>query len=183
MCETLKKAAAAMRDGEVDFALAGGFASWARGGPASDHDLDFAVRPEHAERALDVLADAGMRPERPPEGWLYKAFDGDVMVDLIFQPTGMEIDDDVLGRADELEVNATSMRVMAADDILATKLLAMSEHHLDYEGCLEMARALREQIDWAAIEQRCAESPFAKAFFVLARELGIADDKVGASGA
>ena len=42
-----------------------------RGGPESDHDLDFMLKQEDAERALDVLSREGMRPEKPPEGWLY----------------------------------------------------------------------------------------------------------------
>ncbi|MGH3053211.1 MAG: nucleotidyltransferase domain-containing protein [Gaiellaceae bacterium] len=68
MIETLKKAAAALREAEVPFMLGGGLACWARGGPESDHDLDLMFRPEDADRALDVLASTGMRPEKPPEG-------------------------------------------------------------------------------------------------------------------
>jgi hypothetical protein len=70
MLVTLKKAAGALRDAGVPFMLGGGLAVWVRGGPESDHDLDFMLRPEDADEALDVLAGAGMRPERPPEAWL-----------------------------------------------------------------------------------------------------------------
>ena len=119
-----------------------------RGGPPTDHDLDFLIKPEDAERALAVLADAGLRPERPPEEWLFKAFDGDVMVDLIFNPAGLEMTDEVLERGEALEVEAMTMRVMRPEDLLVTKLMAMTEHTLNYRSCLEIARALREQIDW-----------------------------------
>jgi len=40
---------------------------------------------------------------------------------------------------------------------------------------LELARSLREQIDWDAVRARTAESPFAKAFFTLVEELGIVE--------
>ncbi len=173
MQETLKKSAAALRDAEIPFALAGGFAVWARGGPQSDHDLDFMLKPEDAERALTTLGETGMRMERPPEGWLYKAFDGDVMVDLIFEPTGVEVDDALLDRADEREVVALRMKVLAAEDVMVTKLLALREHELDYDGVLESARSLREQIDWNDVRARTAESPFVRAFFTLAEELEI----------
>ena len=53
--------------------LGGGLAAWARGGPPTEHDVDFFVRAEDAERALEALVEAGMKPERPPEGWLLKA--------------------------------------------------------------------------------------------------------------
>jgi Nucleotidyl transferase of unknown function (DUF2204) len=172
--ETLKRSAAALRDADVPFALAGGLAAWARGGPESNHDLDFVVKPEDADRALDALAQAGMRPEKPPEGWLYKAFDGDVMIDLLFTPSGIEVDDEVLARAEELEVAATRMPVVSLEDVIATKLLALKEHELDYDSLLEMVRPLREQIDWDELRRRTEHSPFAKAFFTLVEELGIA---------
>jgi hypothetical protein len=63
LLETLKRAAHALREAEVPFALAGGIASWARGGPPREHDLDFFLTQPDAERALAVLADAGFRTE------------------------------------------------------------------------------------------------------------------------
>jgi Uncharacterised nucleotidyltransferase len=174
MLPSLKKAAAALRDAEIPFVLAGGIAAWARGGPETDHDIDFVLKPTDADRALEVLEDAGMRPERPPEPWLYKAFDGEVMIDLIFSPAGLEVTDEVIERSDRLEVWAVPMRVMRPEDILVTKLCAMTEHTIDYGGCLETARALREQIDWDDVRRRTDSSPFARAFFTLVEALEIA---------
>ena len=62
---------------------------------------------------------------------------------------------------------------MALEDVMATKLMALTEHSLRYEGLLQMARALREQIDWTAVRARTAQSPFARAFFVLLEDLGV----------
>lgn len=83
--ESLKTVAGVLREAEIPFVLGGGLAAWAWGGPGTGHDLDVMVRPEDAERALEALEAAGMRTEKPPEGWLYKAWDGDVLVDVIFQ--------------------------------------------------------------------------------------------------
>jgi hypothetical protein len=171
--ETLRVAIAAMRDGGVPFVLGGSFAAWARGGPLPQNDLDLMVKPADAEHALEALAAAGMRTERPPEEWLYKAWHGDVMVDVIFCPSGLEMTDEVLARAEPISVMAISTPVMALEDVLATKLMALNEHSLDYRGLLAIARALREQIDWQALVARTGDSPFAKAFFTLVRELGI----------
>jgi Uncharacterised nucleotidyltransferase len=170
---TLKKAGAALRDAEIPFLLGGGLACWVRGGPESDHDLDFMLKEEDAERALDVLSRQGMRLEKPPEGWLYKAWDGDVLVDLIFRPTGFPITDEVIERGEDLEVVSTPMRVMLLEDVFVAKLLALDEHNLDYESLLEMARAVREQVDWAEVRERTADSPYAKAFFTLVEGLGV----------
>ena len=172
--ETLRVAVAAMRDADVPFALGGSFAAWARGGPLPQNDLDLMVKPTHAEQALEALAAAGMQTEKPPEEWLYKAYHDGVTIDVIFHPAGLEITDEVLERADQISVMAIDTPVMALEDMLATKLAALTEHSLDYRALLAIARSLREQIDWAALEVRAGDSPFAKAFFTLVRELGVA---------
>jgi hypothetical protein len=169
----LKRAAAALREADIPFLLGGSLASWARGGPQTRHDLDLMIKPADVERALEALTDAGMRPERPPEDWLVKAWDEDTLVDLIYCPKGLPMDDDVIGRGEELSVLGMDMRVMALEDVMATKLMALTEHSLRYDGLLQIARALREQIDWNTVRVRTADSPFARAFFVLLEGLGI----------
>ena len=171
--ESMKKAAAALQRAEIPFALGGGLAAWARGGPETEHDVDFMVKPDTAEAALDTLTEAGFRPERPPENWLYKAYDSDVLIDLIFDPKGGPIDDGILHRAEVLEIDAVRMPVMSLEDVLVTKLLALREHEVDYDSVLEIARSLREQIDWDGVRERTADSPYARAFFYLAGELEI----------
>lgn len=171
----MKRVAAILGEAGVDVVLAGGLAIWARGGPPTDHDVDFYVRPQDAERALDALTASGLRGERPPEGWLYKAWDGENLVDLIFRPAGGEVDHDLFQRATALEVSALTMLVASADDLLATKLLALTEQSPDYRAILEIARALREQVNWDRVEEWTSSSPFARAFFTLAEGLGIVE--------
>src|SRR5215217_9692373 len=169
----LKRAAAALREAGIPFLLGGSLASWARGGPETRHDVDLMRKPADVERALEALEEAGMRPERPPEDWLVKAWDGDTLVDLIYCPKGLPMDDDVIARGEELSVLGMEIRVMALEDVMATKLMALTEHSLRYEGLLQIARALREQIDWAAVRARTESSPFARAFFTLVEGLEI----------
>ena len=176
LIEAMKRAAAALREAEVPFMLGGGMAAWARGGPPTDHDVDLLLREGDAERALEALEAAGMRGERPPEGWLLKAWDGEVLVDLIFRPSGGPVDDSYFERASELEVVALPLLVASTDDVLATKLLAMTEQDPDFRPVLEIARALREQIDWERLRHRVDDSPFGAAFFTLAERLRILPD-------
>jgi len=169
----MKEAAAALKEAGIPFVLAGGLAAWARGGPESEHDVDFLLKPEDAERALQTLADAGMKTEKPPEGWLYKAYSGGAMVDLIFDPSGGPVTDEILERGDELEVMAMPLRVASLEDVMVTKLLSVNEQEPDYGSVLEIARSLREQVDWDDVRERTRESPFAKAFFTLVEQLGV----------
>jgi hypothetical protein len=170
---SLKKVVAALREADIPFLLGGSLAVWARGGPETRHDLDFVIKPEDADHALAVLADAGMRVEKPPEEWLHKAWDGEVLVDLIFAPRGLEVTDEVIARGDLLHVVGITIPVMAIEDVLATKLMALHEHQLDYTSLLRIARAVREQIDWPSLRTRTSGSAYALAFFVLCDELGI----------
>jgi hypothetical protein len=175
----LKTALAALREAGVPFLLGGSLASWARGGPETRHDLDFIVKPEDAETALQALVDAGMRPERPPEEWLYKAWHGEILIDVIFEPRGLEVTDEVIERGETVQTLGISMPLMAIEDVLATKLLALDEHDLDYSSVLQIARALREQIDWRALRSRTRGSPYAAAFFALVDGLGVAAEAEG----
>jgi hypothetical protein len=169
----LKKSGAALRNADIPFLLGGSLASWARGGPETRHDLDLVIKPEDVERALEALKAAGLRPEDPPEEWLVKAWDGDTLVDLIFYPKGTPVDDALIERGEVMSVLGMEMRVMALEDVLVTKLMALSEHSLRYESLLPIARALREQVDWDNVRSRTAESPFARAFFVMLEGLGV----------
>src|SRR4029079_6280592 len=77
-------------------------------------------------------------------------------------------------RADEIEVVSQPLLVASIEDVLATKLLAMTEQEPHYGPVLELARALREQVDWDSLRERVAEAPFGAAFLTLAERLAIA---------
>jgi predicted nucleotidyltransferase len=171
---TMKQAAGALDEAGVPYVLGGGLACWARGAPKTEHDVDFLVKPEDAERAQEALGDAGMHTETPPEGWLLKAYDENgVLIDLIFDPNGGPVDDALFERADEMEVQAMRMNVAALEDVVVQKLLALNEQRPDYSSVLELARSLREHVDWDEVRERTNDSPFAAAYFTLLDELEI----------
>jgi hypothetical protein len=174
MREALKRTAVALKEGEVRFALGGGYAGWALGGPEPEHDVDFLVAESDAQRAEQVLAEAGLRVEHPPEDWLFKVFDGDAMVDVIFRTAGVPVGDDMLGRAQDVEVLSVSMPVLTATDLVVTKMLALSEHACDYGKVLPSARSLREQVDWPQVRERTAHNPFALSLVHLLEQLQVA---------
>jgi predicted nucleotidyltransferase len=171
--ETLKHVVSALDAAAIPFLIGGSLASWARGGPDTTHDLDVIVRPVDARAAQEALVGAGMRAEDPPETWLLKAWDGDVLVDLIHHPAGLVVDDELIERADCVNAAAMDFRVMAVEDVLFTKLNALNEHYLDFSSLLQISRAVREQVDWDRLRERTGDSPYATAYFCLLDELGI----------
>lgn len=59
--EALKRTAVALKNGAVPFALGGGYAGWALGGPEPEHDVDFLIPEQDAARAQEVLAGSSLR--------------------------------------------------------------------------------------------------------------------------
>jgi hypothetical protein len=172
LIEAMKAAAGVLQDAGVEFVLGGGLAAWARGGPKSEHDVDLLVLPEDAGKALAAFERAGLRVARPPEGWLVKAWhENGTLIDVIFHPAGGPVDPATIERSPVLEVMALRVRVSPLEDVFTTKLLALNEQEPSCGSVLELARALREQVDWD--EVRTGSSPFARAFFTLVEELGI----------
>ncbi|CAA9221862.1 MAG: hypothetical protein AVDCRST_MAG41-541 [uncultured Corynebacteriales bacterium] len=176
LLETVKKAAVALKKADIPFAVCGGWAVYARGGPRSEHDADFALRERDVPTALDALLAAGFTgDDEAPEDWLAKVWDRGNLVDLIFRLSGEPVSDDILGRVETLEVGSVQMPVLSATDLVVTKLLTYRDHYADFGSSLPMVRALREQVDWAEVRERTAASPFAEAFVFLADRLGITD--------
>lgn len=164
---TLKRVAYQLKLMGVPFVLAGSFAVYARGGQPVDHDVDFLIKAEDAERVLAGLVEAGFRAEVPPEGWLVKVYEADRLVDLIYTPVQQPVTDETLADSDVLPVNAVHMPVLSATQLMIHKMLTWTTHHCDFSRGLPVARSLREQIDWARVQRDTAHSPFARAFMVL----------------
>ncbi|XVQ11513.1 nucleotidyltransferase family protein [Spirillospora sp. CA-255316] len=173
LLRSLKRAAAAMEEAGIEFALAGGFAAYARGAAVSTHDVDFVLRQRDVEAALDALSAVGMRRHDSPENWLVKAYDGEQLIDLIHTPSGRPVDGALLGRADPLSVEAVLMPVLTATDLVVMRLLAFTETSCDFSDFLHVCRALREQVDWPHVGKETAGSPYAYAFLTLLAKLDV----------
>jgi hypothetical protein len=177
--DLLKRTAVALKQAGVPFALCGGYAAWVRGAPEPEHDADFLVPEAEAERAGKALADAGLDVLHPAEDWLVKVVrgegegDGGAFVDVLWRTCGVPVETDLVARADVLPVLSVQMPVLAATDIVTTKLMALDEHYCDFARLLPVARALREQVDWPAVARDVAGNDFAVVFLLLLDRLGI----------
>ena len=175
--EALKLVAVTLKEGDVPFALTGGYALWARGGPEPEHDVDFIVAEVDAPLVMARLAEQGLQVVQPPEDWLFKVFVGEgtapAMVDILFRSAGVPVEHDHFDGVDELEVESVVMPVLPATTLMTDKLNAMDEHACDFGKVLPAARAVREQVDWAVVRTETKANDFAYAFLVLLERLGI----------
>ncbi len=171
--EALKAVAVGLKQSGLPFALIGGYAVWARGGPEPDHDVDFLVAERDALEAAQALAGRDFNVVQPPEDWLFKVFVEGAMVDVIFRPSGKPADRALVERATTEEVLSVQMPVLPATELLAQRLGAMDEHSCDFARMVPVARALREQVDWARVAEETADNDFAAAALFLLRRLAI----------
>ena len=173
---TLKRVAAVLKQSDIPFALGGSFAVYAHGGHSSDHDVDFLIRRQDVERALEALVEVGLIAERPPEDWLVKVYDDGKLVDLIHRPVETPVTDETLTDTVVRSVDAIHMPVLSATRLMVHKLLSFSQHYCDFARGLPLARSLREQIDWDRVRKETAHSPYAEAFLVLLDRLDVVPD-------
>jgi hypothetical protein len=159
----------------VPFALAGGYALWVHGAPESAHDVDLVVDEDDVEKAAASLAAAGFRIERPPEDWLFNAYRGDAMVDVLHRLNGQRVDRELLAMGEDFDVLGLHIPVLPATQVITTKLRSMTERYCDFGQLIAPVRAVREQLDWPRIRADTADNDFAAAFLVLMERLGIAE--------
>ncbi|WP_225726314.1 MULTISPECIES: nucleotidyltransferase family protein [unclassified Nocardia] len=173
LLHALTRAANALTDAQIRFAVAGGCAAYARGGPASEHDVDLFIKPDDVGRARSALARSGLRVADAAEDWLTKAYDGETLIDVIYRPNQREVTDEMLDRAEVMRVGATVAPVVSATDLMIDKLLVFDAHRLDLSPLLRIARDVREQVDWAEVRRQTGESPYARAFLGLLEDLDV----------
>jgi low affinity Fe/Cu permease len=175
LLQTLTRVVTVLSENKIAFAVAGGCAVYARGGPVTTHDIDIFLREEDVPDSVRALEAAGMRPKDPPESWLTKVYDGDVLVDLIFCPNDRPVDIEFLSRAESMQIGPTRAPVVRATDLMVDKLLVLDSHRCDFGPILGIARAIREQVDWLQVHRSTQRSPYATAFLNLLAELDIVD--------
>jgi len=171
--EALKRVAVALKQSGVPFALTGGYAVWAHGGPESEHDVDFVVAEQDAQQVREHLDATGLAVREPPEDWLFKVDVDDASVDVLYRMSSHPTTRQDLADVDELEVLSVKMPVLPATDVVLHKLNALDEHYCDFAFEIPVARALREQVDWARVRSGTAGNDFAAALIFLLERLDI----------
>ncbi len=171
--EALKLVAVTLKQSGVPFALAGGYALWARGAPEPHHDVDFVVAEEDRDRVSVVLVERGLEVRDPPEDWLFKVFVEGAMVDVLFRANGTPVDREYLAASDEMEVESVAMPVLSATALISSKLSALDERSCDLRRVIPAARAVREQVDWERVGRQVEGNVFAEVTLDLLHRLGV----------
>jgi predicted nucleotidyltransferase len=144
---------------EVSFGVIGGVASAAYGRPRWTKDIDVFCRAEDADRVLELLAGRSFDVERTNPMWIYKAFRDDVQIDVIFKVRSeVYFDQPMAERVRPMEVDGVVVPVLAPEDIVVMKAMAVDEespwHWYDALGILAAV-----DLDWEYLLVRARKSP------------------------
>jgi predicted nucleotidyltransferase len=145
-----------MNDRKVPYVVSGAFALQKHTGIYRDtKDLDLFLPAEHAVDALRYLAEDGFETEVRDPVWLAKAHRGDFFVDLI---TGMSnavitVDQSWVDRGSPTEVMGVATRVLAPEELLASKLFVTRRERFDGADTVHIIYGTKGNLDWQRIMQ------------------------------
>lgn len=138
----------------IRYAVAGAYALHAHTGICRDtKDLDIFLTAQNAQAALRHLREGGFDCEICDPVWLYKARRGEYFVDLI---TGMSnavftVQDSWVERAQPAVVEGVPSRVLAAEELLASKLFVTRRERFDGADIAHVIYAMRGRLDWERV--------------------------------
>ncbi len=140
-----------LNEREVPYAVSGAFALQKHTGIWRDtKDLDLFLPAEHVPRALEALREDGFQCEISDPVWLAKAWRDDFFVDII---TGMSngvivVDPSWIERATEYEVMGVKTRVLAPEELIASKVFVTRRERFDGADIVHVIYATRGKLDW-----------------------------------
>lgn len=138
----------------IPFAVSGAFALHEHTGIWRDtKDLDLFLAEQDMPLAFAALESAGLTPKVYDPVWLSKAHRGDYFVDLI---TGMSngvirVHPDWIERAKVTDVLGVQAKVLAAEELIASKLFVTRRERFDGADIAHVIHGKAGEIDWPRI--------------------------------
>lgn len=153
----LAEAAEVLGRAGIPFVVGGGLAAEAYHLRESLNDVDLFVRPVDAPSALQALDRAGFHVWIEDPRWLYKARKQHVIVDIIYESSGLvHVGDETFRRARRVSIGPATVPVMPPEDLFVMKAAAATpsapKHWLDAVSLLTT-----QPMDWeylASISQK-----------------------------
>lgn len=156
---TLEAAIEAVEESGIPYALIGGVAAKELGRPRVTHDIDLFVRPDDAEKVLQVLGEREFHIEKRDPFWLYKAWREEVLVDVIFKSSGdIYFDEEVRAHVRRIPYHGKFINAISPEDFIIIKAAAHQEdnpHH--WHDAL--AVITQGNLDWEYLLRRAKYSP------------------------
>lgn len=119
-------------------------------------DLDLFVRPNDAQRMLDLFHDHGCRVELTYPHWLGKAFNGEDFIDIIFNAgNGIAgVDDAWFENAEKCQAFGHELPLCPAEETIWSKAWVMERERYDGADVAHILRARADKLDWKRLIAR-----------------------------
>ena len=160
MLSTLDRVIEVMTGIDVPYLFIGGLASATHGRYRHTADIDILVHPGNARQVLDAFSRAGFDTEETFPHWLFKARQGDEVVDILFSSQGeIYLDAPMLAHSTVEAFEGRKIHIVSPEDLIVMKALAHGEatprHWFDALGILG-----RRPIDWDYLIERARRGPW-----------------------
>jgi hypothetical protein len=135
----------------IHYAVAGAFALREHTGICREtKDLDLVLTPDSGRAALACLRRHGFEYEIADPVWLYKAHRDSFFVDLILGMSNavLMVDDSWIERASPAVIQEVETRVLAAEELLASKLFVTRRERFDGADIAHIIYRKRGKLDW-----------------------------------
>jgi hypothetical protein len=136
---------------EVPCAVSGAFALHEHTGIWRDtKDLDIFLAADQVSRTMQALNELGFETEICDPVWLCKARQGNYFVDLISGMSNavVRVDQSWIDRASQSEVLGITVRVLAPEELIASKLFVAFRERFDGSDIAHVIYAAGDRMDW-----------------------------------
>jgi predicted nucleotidyltransferase len=143
----------------IPYALIGGVAVKSLGRPRVTHDIDLFVKPDDAERVLEVLEKEGFTSQKRDPFWLFKAWKDNILVDVIFKSSGdIYFDEEVQSHVRRTNYLGKCINSISPEDFLVIKAAAHQEHN-PHHWHDALAVLKQGNLDWEYLLKRAKHAP------------------------
>lgn len=145
---------------QIAYAVSGAFAFHHHTGIWRDtKDLDLFLPAATASQALAALAAAGFEHEISDPVWLAKVHRGDYFVDLISGMSNavLRVEPSWIARAQPCRLFDADTRVLAAEELLASKLFVLFRERFDGADMVHILYRTRGRLDWQRVLELVGE--------------------------
>ncbi len=146
----------ALGQARIPYAVAGAFALHKHTGIwRNTKDLDVVLEAKSVPRALSRLERIGFKTHIEDPVWLAKAARGEYFVDLItaLGNAVLIVDRSWLDRAEPYTILDVSCPVLAAEEIIASKIFVSRRERFDGADVAHLIRACGGHLDWERLQQ------------------------------
>lgn len=144
----------ALQEGQIPYAVGGGFALHKHTGIwRTTKDLDLLLEARHIPCAMAQLRKAGFETMVKDPVWLAKAIRGNYFVDLItgVGSASIWVDASWIERAPTDQILGLPCRVLAAEEMIASKVFVTRRERFDGADVAHLIRACGDRLDWQRI--------------------------------